>query len=426
MDSQQALPRGGKSDGKATLLSLGTLVFWVAFVLILVIKSIGNTSLIYTGVEWLSAMYLIRNILYAVLLLKAIFLSTYRFSELWGVGLILVVSAISFLCCDDFMLTEFAIIAVAAKDTEPRKLATVFAAVKGCALAATIALYAIGVLPALYYENGNKEAYNTFGFCHRNVLGANIAILCLVWFCLRFRKMKIWDLLVWSAIGIGSYFLAYSRSSLLIIFMIIIGAYLFRWLELHIMKIPHLNRLVCAIFLLLALVSLICTLFYEADSPIWSLIDSIFTKRVRFANQCFEQSGFSLFGQELPLVSSIQAQMTDADKLILDNAYMRALLLHGIIPGVLYFLAYMFSLDRACRRKDSALLFGLLIFAVYGLSERYMLDVTYNLPLLAAVVCCFSPPSAQGAEDSNDHKTPLGHALDILKWILRIGKRAEK
>ena len=417
MKLQHWMSRVDRSVKKTTGQTTANLIFWVVFVVLLIVQSIENTSLIYqedTG--WLSGMYSLRNAMYLVLLIKAGFMSRYRTAELWGVGLLLVVAALTFLYSDDFTVMEFVLIAIAAKDCRPRSVVAVFGAVKTAALALTLGLYAAGALPTLLYENGSKDAYNTFGFVHRNVLGANIAVLCLIWVVLRYRKLKLWDLVLWCAIGAGSYFLAYSRTSLMIMILVIFGAYLFRFLEPWMEKIPHFPRYVCAAILLLFAVSFIGTVFFEAESEFWALVDSVFTKRLRFANQCLEKFGMSLFGQELPFVSSMTAQLADTEKLILDNSYMRSLLYNGTVPCIVFFAWYLFSARRACTRDGMPLVFGLLVFAVYGMSERYMLDVHYNFPLLAATVCCFAHPDRRERERIL-YLTPLGHLGVYLRWI---------
>lgn len=417
MKLQHWLNRADRSVKKITGQTTANLIFWVVFVVLLIVQCIENTSLIYqedTG--WLSGMYYLRNTLYLVLLAKAGFMSRYRTAELWGVGLLLVAAALSFLYSDDFTVMEFVLIAIAAKDCRPRSVIAVFGAVKAAAFALTLGLYAAGALPTLLYENGSKDAYNTFGFVHRNVLGANIAVLCLVWVVLRYRKLKLWDFVLWCAIGAGSYFLSYSRTSLMILFLVIFGAYLFRFLEPWMEKIPHFSRYVCAAILLLFAVSLVGTVFFDADSAFWELVDSVFTKRFRFANRCLEEFGFSLFGQELPFVSSMSAQLADTEKLILDNSYMRSLLYHGTVPCIVFFAWYLFSARSVCTRNGMPLVFGLLVFAVYGMSERYMLDVHYNFPLLAAAVCCFTHPQRRERERIL-YLTPLGHLCVYLRWI---------
>ena len=385
-------------------------IFWVCFVLLLSIHCIENTSVIYLDTEWLKGMYLFRNLLYLVLLAKIGFLSVYTKRELICVAAFLTIGLLSFLGSGDYGLLEFFILMFGAKEESSVKLTVVFFLIKGAALIITIFLWRIGILAALYYQDDKIGYYNTYGFCHRNVLAANVAVVCLAWLYLRYRRLKIWDVAVWGIVALATYRFAVSRTGLIIILLSIFGIYFFRKKNISILNFPYLRKVFCWGFLGLILISVIGTVFYSGDSPLWSLIDSIFTKRFQFAHYCFEEYGLSLFGQHIPLVSSIAAQNDQGTRLILDNAYMRGILYYGVIPGTLFLTAYFKALDMALRKRSGKLIFCLGIFAIYGLSERYMLDVYYQFPLLVAWCKYFFKDRRSMKEE---RKLPLGHMSDF-------------
>lgn len=404
---------------KIYVQSMAEPVFWVCMILLLVIDSIENTSVIYSDAAWLTAMYLFRNLLYLVLIGKIVFLSVYTRTEMIAVAVTGLIGFASLLGSGDFTLLKLFIVIIAAKDADMRKFVKVFALIKGTAVLLTLLLWRIGILEALYYQDDKVGYYNTYGFCHRNVLGANVAILCLAWFYLRYRRLKVQDVVIWSMIAALSYRLVASRTSLLIMVLTIAGVYLFQKKEQLIMGFSHTRRIVLWGFIAVIVLCIICTIFYVRYNFFWEFIDKIFTKRIRFAHYCFKEYGLSLFGQRIPFVSSIQAQTGDVDKLILDNAYMRALLYYGIIPGALYLAGYFKVLDMSLRKKDCALLVSLVIFAVYGLSERYMLDICYQFPLVAAGGQYFFN---RNDSPGNVRELPLTYGMNILQWCKR--KRA--
>lgn len=389
-------------------------VFWISFLLLLVIDCIENTSVIYSGAAWLKVMYFFRNMLYLALLVKVGFLSTYQKREMIGVSLALAIGFAGLLGSGDFALFKFAIILIAAKDENSRKLAAVFGMVKTIALALTLLLWRVGLLEALYYQDDKVGYYNTYGFCHRNVLGANMAVICLVWFYLRYRKLKIQDIVVWSAISLVTYKIALSRTSLIMMVLTIFGVFAFQKKEELILGLPKIKKIVPGLFLAMMFVSIVCTIFYTQDQWIWQIIDKIFTKRIRFANYCYQEYGLSFFGQRLPFVSSIEAQNGEIKKLILDNAYMRAILYYGIIPGGVFLFSYFKALSCSIRKKNGVLALMLLIFAVYGLSERYMLDVFYQFPLLIAGRKYFFKTNSRLEQEK---KSPLAYADDIVSFV---------
>ena len=389
-------------------------IFWVCFVLLLSIHCIENTSVIYSDAGWLKGMYLFRNLLYLVLLAKIGFLSVYTKRELIWVAVFLIVGLFSFLGSGDYGLLEFFILMFAAKEESSVKLTAAFFLIKGAALVITILLWRIGILAALYYQDDKVGYFNTYGFCHRNVLAANVAVVCLAWLYLRYRRLKIWDVAVWGIIALATYRFAVSRTGLIIMLLSIFGIYFFRKKNITILNFPYLRRFFFFFFLGLILISVIGTVFYSGDSSFWSLIDRIFTKRFQFAHYCFEEYGLSLFGQHIPLVSSIAAQNDQGTRLILDNAYMRGILYYGIVPGILFLAVYFKALDTALKKRSGKMIFFFLIFAIYGLSERYMLDVYYQFPLLLAWCKYFFKDRRSTREEG---KLPLGHVSDFVQKL---------
>ena len=373
--------------------TLAQLIFWPTFCLLVIIHCITNTSLIFLDVWWMSLVYFLRYLLYVVVLVKIFFLTGYTLKDMVLCALLAFAGGMSFLFTGHPALLELGLLIIFAKDMPPRKVLTVMTCLKALAVVLTVAFSCLGILTTLQYQNGSEGFYNTYGFCHRNVLGANMAFLCLSWFYLRFDKLCKWDLLLWLVLSIGTYLLALSRSSLIVMAVVMAGMYLARQMRDRILSLPHLRKIVCGFFLLLLLFSILTAILYNPNSGFWVLMDKFLSKRLRFANKCLTEYGLSVFGQNLPFVSSLEAQTSGTAKLILDNAYLRAILYYGVIPGCIFLLFYLRSLDLACYRKNVALIAALLIFTVYGLSERYMLDVYYNFPLFIAGICQISHAS---------------------------------
>lgn len=414
MHLSERLAKADQLSRKHLHLSLISLTFWVVYCLLLIIHCVENTSLIYQNLPWINGMYLFRNILYVVLLMKAGFLTTYRAGQLWSILGVLLAAGLCVIFSGDFTFMEFAIIAIAAKDISPRRVVKVFAVIKATALVMTLMLYSANILPTIYYEN-STDVNNTFGFCHRNVLGANVYILCLCWFYLRYQKLSKWDYIVWAALSVATYLLADSRTTLLIMAVTIALFWALRMKETAVLNWPHLRKALPAFFLGLFLVSLICTIFYKRYNEFWEFVDTIFTKRLRFSHQCYAEYGLSLFGARIDFVSTLQAQNdSEATRLILDNAYMRSLLYDGIIPCMIMLIVYIRALVLGCKRKHGALIGTLLVMAVCGFSERFMLDVHYNFPLLVACITFFRCKKSTG--DTTTY-LPFEYAAEVLKKI---------
>ena len=381
--------------------------FLVCFILLVVIDSIDNTSLRYSELSWMETMYVLRNALYFLMLAgvgwnflrrllilrKQHQLTASRLGEFVGVALLILLGGASFLGSRDSTLLCFFVIAVGVNGLSSRRLARLYFVLKSIALVSTILCWRIGLLPTLRYLDDTVGHYNTYGFGHRNVLGANLVVLCLLWCYLRYQKLKVQDLIIWAAIAFVSYRFILSRTALIMILISVIFMYGMQRLEKRIFNFPHLGRLVTGIFIGFILLSLISAIFYSPDSEFWQFLNRIFTKRISFAHQYLVDHGLSLFGKDLPFVSSMEAQVSDSRRLILDNSFLRVILYYGILPGAAFFYLYYRGIRYALSRKKGALLCTLVVFLIFGMSESYMLDAFYQFPLI--LVCC-SPKFWEG------------------------------
>lgn len=450
------------------------------YCILLAIHCVENTSLVYLDLAWMKWMFMFRNGLYVLLLFKAGFLSVYRIEELWSILGILIAGGLCMLCCDDFTMLEFVIAVIAFKDLPPRKLVKLFYRIKLSAIIITILLTMLNILPNIIYANGNNDVFYTYGFCHRNVLGANMTVVCLAWLYLHYNNLKWQHLIKLGLVTLATYLLVRSRAALLIMVLTISVMFLSHCFERKLLRMHRLSDWMLAIFIGLFLFSLIGTIFFDPYDLFWVRIDSFFTKRLRFANQCLQDYGLSLFGQKLPFTSSsdtnelfftpglnlsfaflaeqVQAICADfakmflllfsrnwhellnisasnvadihfsiySDRLILDNAYMRVLLYHGVIPGGLSLAAYGFAIRHTWSRRNLLLLTSLMVMAVYGMFESFMFDTWYNFPLTLALMALFRHPKAQTNEP---FYLPFEYAhimiLKISKWASALYKRRQ-
>ena len=65
-------------------------------------------------------------------------------------------------------------------------------------------------------------------------------------------------------------------------------------------------------------------------------------------------------------------------------------------------------------RRNTPLVVCMLVMAVYGMSERYMLDVYYNFPLLVACMSLFRQPDSHTI---GSYRYPFVFAGEMLAKI---------
>lgn len=243
-------------------------------------------------------------------------------------------------------------------------------------------IIAAGILSAKGIIN-NKIFYfsygvgKSWGFSHSNVLGVTILCLVLSWLYL-FWDIKFRYILLVSIFGFAiEWMVAAARTSAIIMVLIPVTVLIVR-----ITKKIHFKRiyiLTLFVFLLCLIVSIILMNFY-ANGPAGVVTND----KVRFTSAYIlsREYGIHLLGSHVILVGTLESALYHIPAVILDCAYLRLLIVYGIIPTILMTVFNMFIAYKAYINKNDAVLGILCLFCVLGFMEQYILYAAYNFILL--------------------------------------------
>ena len=302
-----------------------------------------------------------------ILTLIRLFLFT-RFSwkQLSTAGLFLLPFCLSHIITQDpSYFLEFLLI-LCVKGEDLHRLLKIFLPALLAGTLCIFALYFSGLIPvdstggALVEEVRHRFA---LGFIHPNILSLYIAALNWGWLLLRWHKIRWWDWLLIAALNLGVYELTDSRS----MFFCVAGSELVA-LVLHLF--PRLFRfsfwswLAALLPPVLAGLSLLPCYFYDADSPVWAKINSLFSTRPNLFYGAWQDSGWTLFGM---------------DAYSGDSLFNFMQIERGFICWVLFVLMYSALLFMLCRHHcwaEFSVALGLLGICF---TEKTPLALTVNL-----------------------------------------------
>jgi hypothetical protein len=74
--------------------------------------------------------------------------------------------------------------------------------------------------------------------------------------------------------------------------------------------------------------------------------------------------------------------MASSRGVVLDNAYVFALLTYGVINTVMLILGYIIAFGEENKMKDRAFFICTVVFILMGFTEKYFVDLMYNFTLL--------------------------------------------
>ena len=113
-----------------------------------------------------------------------------------------------------------------------------------------------------------------------------------------------------------------------------------------------------------------------------SLINSNLSYRFSNSYKVWQLYGLSWFGQPV-YVSSVEQQAIGTNiRLWLDNAYASMILRYGIIVYAVFSILYIYLMIRLFKQGEVTLATIIFIFAVYGVMEKGLYQLTFNNYLL--------------------------------------------
>lgn len=108
-----------------------------------------------------------------------------------------------------------------------------------------------------------------------------------------------------------------------------------------------------------------------------------FESRFNMPYILYNQYGINLLGSKIPLVGSHEALQYKVQSIILDNAYLRVLLINGILTTLIIVGLYAMLINNAYKSKQYILLIIIVLFIIEGFMEQFFLYAEFNFTILA-------------------------------------------
>ena len=122
----------------------------------------------------------------------------------------------------------------------------------------------------------------------------------------------------------------------------------------------------------------VLTMLYSPNNSLVSFIDSALSSRLRLGHKGIDVYGFTLWGQNLPMIG-LGSTTKDVDfYFFLDSSYIYNLLQFGLLVAVLLLSIWTLIAGKAYIKKDWELLLILAIVSVQCMVEHHMVSVVFN------------------------------------------------
>lgn len=241
----------------------------------------------------------------------------------------------------------------------------------------------------------------SMGFSHPNTFTCYAYTLILEWMCVRFRDMRFFEWILQGAFGLLIFAIGGGRSSGYTFFVIYI-LFVIEKIRPQIFSSKLVYFIFTIITPLMAALSFIASWLYSKGNVLMIALDQVFTTRISQAARFLATYDINLFGQEIETIGSRRAQLQGVRSLILDCAYVRCLLMYGVLFFLLFIMVYVLMLRKFLKSGQITLGLFALFFVILGLGEAYMLNVLYNITLL-----CFLGTRNTRANDKPNRYTEI-------------------
>lgn len=333
--------------------------------------------------EWLNKM--MAYLMLVLLLIQIVFFQKYKRIELVKivcVGIPFVISAL--MSKNNSLLCAFLFI-TAGKDADMDRIVKMLYKLSVIMIMTITILSLVGVIEDRIVYRGELLRHS-FGFSHPNTLGQRFFILFACRFYLRFDHIKWWDYLLAMGATIFCYIVPNSQTAVIMLIVMCIGTVVLKAAEkVDKQTAVGSGMIVCSLGI--NFMSVVLSFIDLRNKPLLYALDSLLHKRFSACNAVLKLFGIRLFGQKVIVAQTAERAQFGIPSwvhLYLDNAYCSMLVIYGVVAYVLFTLFYVMNMKVQLKNGHRNMVFILFLISVYGLMERTLFIMTFNVFLLSA------------------------------------------
>lgn len=346
-------------------------------ILVLIVKTVLSMSSMWHSSAWLD------NILTAVsvvLLVSSILSKKYSMKQLLTYAVITILFGIICINIGSTGLLITVMTCLAIRDEDMERIIRFIFKYEFWIVAIHCLAGAIGtLLGEHYYVIYRGYRRYSLGFGHANVLSAFVFNLIIMFFWLRFEKIKSKDF----ALAVIAEFLVYrvarTRTSLYLLVVVIVLV-LFYKNKTYSKLINFLAKYTIPV---LSLFTLVMFYLYEKGNVLSHFVDNLLTHRIALASYAYNRLGLSLFGRDMrDFTMTWDEYYGFSGSFTFDNIYSYLMINVGIV--ILFFVILVFY--KVAKQGNLKNNIFILIWALYSMTEVHGLSCYMCFPILMAAL----------------------------------------
>lgn len=216
------------------------------------------------------------------------------------------------------------------------------------------------------------------GYIHPNNLAQAVFILCIIYFCIKKKKINIQNWSIFLIVTLINYFVTKSRT----IFILSIFVLVELIIQNKKMGQKVLKYGAIPLYIVVVLISLIIPYLYNEATGFLQRVaftlNGILSGRFSDASMLFQRFPITLFGK---IVNTNILQYFYGYNVV-DNGYVFLLFNYGIIGSFIILFMYFYTIKRLIKQKEYIYLIAILSFLILGMMENAIRTVAVNFTMI--------------------------------------------
>lgn len=280
----------------------------------------------------------------------------------------------------DLIMTVMFVIAFPA-GIDLKRVAKVFYIWCTIGILCVVGSFHYGLIPEYVRKRGILLRHSA-GFVSANAFANSVAYTALAYLYYRIDRWKVWDSIFLFVLDIYIYMQTRSRMSCLFILAICIFGLLYKKIKKAVIinAICLFDSWLSGIFTVF-IIGIVKIFSGKMNSPIYQIINSFVSDRLKFSIQYFNKYGIHVLGQRIQTISIRESAVSSAKWAGIDCSYMNILIRYGIITGFGFMLFYFWLGKRLNKRADLTGAFIVFLILIFSLTENCLYQIQNNFTL---------------------------------------------
>ena len=361
-------------------MELSDLIYYIAYFLFLT-KMVITTTMINDHLSRIVTLP-ITLISLGLLFIKILLLNKYSKKNFMIMGILVLCAGFTYINSTYNDLIYLVLFIIGANNVSFKIIVKIFLSVRVSILLIAMMAAKFGLIQNVIFVRDGRVR-QSFGSIYPTDFAAGVFFIALAYLYIKREKLKIRDVILFVALGIGIYYFCDARLDSLCIFGIAIYALFKIVYNRDKRKInKYINITLSSSIIICAAFSIIISIIYNNSNKIMLFLNKLLSNRLELSKRGIDKYGFSLFGQKVDMVGNGGSSVKPSDYFFIDSSYLFVSLRYGMIALIIFCVLFTIYVKRTIDLGEITIAVIIIAIGINSIVAHRLLDIAYNPFLL--------------------------------------------